>query len=307
MLRFNQSGLGWPSEPERWMPRAMPNKVQSLFAFSALLFTLCASATPEAVSFNSLDGTLLKAWVFQPKDFALRGTVIALHGCSGLYAGAGPRKVQLNGRHQAMADLLVAEGYAVVFPDSLTPRGEAELCTQKIDSRKISQTERRADTLAALAWVRVQPWAQRATGGAPIALLGWSHGGSAVLAATDAARADVREQAPRPVVAIAFYPGCSTSLKTNYQPSAPLLLMLGELDDWTPPGPCIALGKSVGAEVNIFSGSHHGFDSPAGKVRRRTDVPDGATPGRGVHVGPNPAAREQAYARLREVLRDAMK
>ena len=83
--------------------------------------------------------------------------------------------------------------------------------------------------------------------------------------------------------------------------------MLGELDDWTPPGPCIALGKSVGAEVNIFSGSHHGFDSPAGEVRRRTDVPDGATPGRGVHVGPNPAAREQAYARLREVLRDAMK
>ena len=285
----------------------MSNKLQSLFALSTLLFALCASAAPEAASFNSLDGTLLKAWVFQPKDSAPTGTVIALHGCGGLYASSGKRKGQLNGRHQAMADLLVAEGYAVVFPDSLTPRGETELCTQKIGGRKISQTERRADTLAALAWVHAQPWAKRAAGGAPVALLGWSHGGSAVLAASDATRADVRGQALRPVLAIAFYPGCSASLKANYKPSAPLVLMLGELDDWTPAGPCITLGKGVGAEVNVYPGSYHDFDNPFGEVRLRTDVPDGVNPGRGVHAGPNPAAREQAYARLREVLRNAMK
>lgn len=289
------------------MLRAMSNKLPSLVAVSTLFVALCASAAPETAIFSSLDGTLLKAWVFQPKDSAARGAVIALHGCGGLYASAGPRRGQFNGRHQAMADLLLTEGYAVVFPDSLTPRGETELCTQKMAGRKISQTERRADALAALAWVHAQPWAQRATGGAPIALLGWSHGGSAVLAATDATRADVRGQALQPKVAIAFYPGCSASLKANYTPSAPLLLMLGELDDWTPLGPCITLGKSVGAEVNVYSGSHHGFDSPVGEVRLRTDVPGGVTPGRGVHAGPNPAAREQAYARLREVLRDAMK
>ena len=285
----------------------MPNKLQSLFALGTSLFALCASAAPEAASFNSLDGTLLKAWVFQPKDSAPTGTVIALHGCGGLYASAGPRKGQLNGRHQAMAELLMAEGYAVVFPDSLTPRGENELCTQKIGGRKISQTERRADTLAALAWVQAQPWARRATVAAPIALLGWSHGGSAVLAATDETRADVRAQALQPVLAVAFYPGCSTSLKANYQPSAPLVLILGELDDWTPPGPCITLGKAVGAEVNVYSGSYHGFDSPFGDVSRRTDVPNGVNPGRGVHAGPNPIAREQAYTRLREALRNAMK
>ena len=285
----------------------MPKKLQLLFAFGTSLFALCASAAPEAASFNSLDGTLLKAWVFQPKDSAPTGTVIALHGCGGLYASSGPRKGQLNGRHQAMAELLVAEGYAVVFPDSLTPRGETELCTQKIGGRKISQTERRADTLAALAWVHAQPWAQRATGAAPIALLGWSHGGSAVLAATDATRADVRGQALRPVLAVAFYPGCSASLAANYKPSAPLVLMLGALDDWTPPAPCIALGRAAGAEVNVYPDSYHGFDSPFGKVSLRTDVPNGVNPGQGVHVGPNPAARDQAYIRLREVLRGAMK
>ncbi|MGH8803475.1 MAG: dienelactone hydrolase family protein, partial [Polaromonas sp.] len=214
--------------------------------------TAAAAAAPQQVSFNSLDGTALKAWVFQPADQPSRGTVVALHGCGGLYASRGPRKGQLNARHQAMAELLVAEGYAAVFPDSLTPRGESELCTQKIGSRKIDQTERRADALAALSWVAAQPWAQPGPQPTRVALLGWSHGGSAVLSATDAARADVRAQAVRPAVAIAFYPGCSAALKSGYQSNAPLVLMLGEKDDWTPPGPCIALGKAVDAEVNVY-------------------------------------------------------
>lgn len=266
-----------------------------------------SAAVPQELTFNSLDGTALKVLVFQPDASAvpataIRGTVVALHGCGGLYASTGARKGQLNARHQAMADLLVAEGYSVVFPDSLTPRGETELCTQKIGTRKIDQGERRADALATLAWVAAQPWAQAGR----IALLGWSHGGSAVLSATHAARADVRGQAVKPAVAIAFYPGCAASLKAGYKPSAPLVLMLGEKDDWTPPGPCQALGNAVGAEVNVYADSYHDFDNPAGQVRLRMDVPNGLNPGQGVHVGPNPAAREQAYARLREVLKTAL-
>ena len=302
----------------------MVKKASYLVALMTLLLALPAVAVPQEASFTSLDGTLLKAWVFLPLDHAPRGTVIALHGCGGLYASRGPRpgapslltgsaavpeaaRHRLNARHQAMADLLVAEGYAAVFPDSLTPRGETELCTQKISSRQISQTERRADALAALAWVAVQPWARAEPGPARMALLGWSHGGSAVLSATDAARVDVRSQAPRPLLAVAFYPGCGSALKSGYQPSAPLVLMLGEKDDWTPPGPCIELGKTVGAEVHVYPDSYHDFDNPSGVLRLRSDVPNGLNPGQGVHVGPNPVAREQAYDRLRQVLRQAFR
>ena len=78
--------------------------------------------------------------------------------------------------------------------------------------------------------------------------------------------------------------------------------MLGEKDDWTPPAPCVDLGKAVDAEVNLYADSYHDFDSPVGEVRLRLDVPNGVNPGQGVHAGPNPAAREQAYARLRELL-----
>ncbi len=260
----------------------------------------CTFAGAQEASFNSLDGTLVTAVVFQPTGVS-KGAVIALHGCGGLFATRGARKGLLNARHQAMADLLVAQGYSVVFPDSLTPRGESELCTQKIGSRKIDQTQRRADTLGALAWVAAQSWAHPQH----VALLGWSHGGSAVLSATDSTHADVRSVAVRPAVAVAFYPGCSAALKSRYQSTAPLVLMLGEKDDWTPPGPCIELGKTVAAEVNVYADSYHDFDNPAGQVQLRADVPNGVNPGQGVHAGPNPAARALAYARLLEVLKIA--
>ena len=273
----------------------------------ALIMGICMPGVAQIASFSSLDGTQIKALVFHPASPAngqvRRGTVVALHGCGGLYSTTGARKGRLNARHEAMADLLVAEGYSAVFPDSLTPRGETELCTQKIGSRKIDQTQRRADVLGTLAWVAAQPWAQPSR----IALLGWSHGGSAVLSATDSTRADVSGQAVKPVVAVAFYPGCAAAIKSGYKPSAPLVLMLGEKDDWTPPAPCIALGKDVGAEVNVYADSYHDFDNPVGEVRLRKDVPNGVNPGQGVHAGPNPVAREQAYARLKVLLAQALK
>ena len=264
---------------------------------------VAAAAAPQEFSYPSHDRTLIKAWVFLPNGPVPRGSVVALHGCGGLYASRGERKGQLNPRHQAMADMLVGRGYAVVFPDSLTPRGESELCTQKMATRRIDQTQRRADALGTLAWVAAQPWASASR----IALLGWSHGGSAVLAATDLSRADVRAQLLQPALAVAFYPGCSAALKSGYRPSTRLVLLLGEKDDWTPPGPCVELGKAVGAEVNLYADSYHDFDNPVGEVRLRLDVPNGVYPGRGVHVGPNPAAREQAYARLRELLAQAFR
>lgn len=270
----------------------------------ALLAGSVLAAVPERASFKSLDGTMLTAEVFQPQGTPL-GAVIAFHGCGGLNASRGARKGQLNARHQAMADLLTAEGYSVIFPDSLGPRGELELCTQKIGSRKIDQTERRADALGAIAWVAAQPWVQPSAASASprIALLGWSHGGSAVLSATDASRADVRGQPVKPLAAIAFYPGCSAALKSGYRPGTPLVMMLGEKDDWTPPQPCIALGQAVGAEVNVYPDSYHDFDNPVGTVQLRRDVPNGINPGQGVHAGPNPAARELAYARLLQILK----
>ncbi|MEN9670841.1 MAG: hypothetical protein RL018_1118 [Pseudomonadota bacterium] len=287
--------------------------------FLVFLSTLGYAAQPREVSIPSLDETPLKAWVFHPLEMpgtqrlkdAKRGTVVALHGCGGLYAATGANKGQFNARHQAMADLLVQQGYNVVFPDSLTPRGETSICVQTIGSRNITQKERRADALATLAWVAQQPWADASR----IAVLGWSHGGSAVLAATDDNQKDVKNQQLKNQLgfktAIAFYPGCAESRKNNYRPNAPLTLFLGADDDWTPPIPCIDMAKQLQAdkyaiELNVYEGAVHDFDNPVGTVVERKNIPSRLYPGQGVKAGAHPAAREKAYARLKDILKAAL-
>jgi dienelactone hydrolase len=86
---------------------------------------------------------------------------------------------------------------------------------------------------------------------------------------------------------------------------APLLLLLGEADDWTPIAPCQALaarGDGAPIEMHVYPGAYHGFDG-RGPVRLRNDVPGGARPGAGVHVGGDAAARDASLAALRAWLK----
>ena len=69
-------------------------------------------------------------------------------------------------------------------------------------------------------------------------------------------------------------------------------MLVGQLDDWTPSAPCVALarvGERAAPEIAVYPGAWHGFDSDA-PVRLRKDVPNGVNPGQGVHVGGNAAA-----------------
>ena len=278
----------------------------AVIAFFCVLAFVAAPARaevlkPDLAKFNSADGTPLMAWVYRSESAVSKGSVVALHGCGGLYARTGARKGMVNARSQAMAEMLAEQGYTVIYPDSMGPRGATEVCTEKVADRKINLNHRRADALAAMGWVATQPWAEVDR----IALLGWSFGGSAVLAATDAQHKDVARQAVTPAVAIAFYPGCAAAAKARYKPNAPLVMLLGEKDDWIPPEACKALGKAVGADVKVYPGAHHDFDNPVGGVLLRHDVPNEAQGGLGVHTGRDPVAREQSYAYLRQVLRKA--
>jgi dienelactone hydrolase len=173
------------------------------------------------------------------------------------------------------------------------------LSSQKFSNRKIKQSHRTDDVDGALVWLETQAWVDTLK----IALLGWSHGGSTTLRSIDANRQKVASRKLQPSVAITFYPGCSDALKDNFRPQIPLVMMLAELDDWTPPGPCIQLAKNVGASYFVYPDSYHDFDNPVGTVRLRTDVPNGVNPGKGVHVGRNPVTGPQAWDQLLLTLR----
>ncbi len=204
----------------------------------------------------------------------------------------------------AYAKLLNDLGVHVLVTDSLSPRGESELCTQRLGTRSVTQRERRRDALGALQWLA----AHGKVDAARLGMLGWSNGGSAVLAANDLNHAEVKANPSPAHLAIAFYPGCVSWETTGYVALAPLTMMLGGADDWTPPKPCEALASlankaAAGAPIKAitFEGAYHGFDGTAA-VRLRKDVPNGERPGQGVHVGGNVQARKASQLVLERVV-----
>jgi len=283
-----------------------------------------AMATGERVSFRSFDidpqtGVLIElTGLFFTPDPSAGGfpAVVALHGCDGMYSTLPSRRGKLSLRHQAMADLLVAEGYAVLFPDSFNPRGRREVCTQPVRTQSITPSNRRLDVLGALDYLR----ARSDIAAKRIALLGWSHGGSAVLAAMNARQpivaaylAQLDDPAEFFLTAIAFYPGCYASLysRDGYAPAAPVTVFIGEADDWTSPKPCVALAKAMEAKrlplhVRTYPDAYHGFDAPELARPRHLALPNGLRPGNGVTIASDAAARADAYARMKAQLRAAL-
>lgn len=267
-------------------------------ALVALSMGLAASAQ-EHVSFPSLDGAgnapivLTGVFFAAPVPAASPAPAIAMfHGCG----GAWDKRGALTTRMREYAALFNNLGLQVLVVDSLTPRYEKELCTQRTGKRRVTQSNRRLDALGAIEYL-----AQRQdVDPKRIGLIGWSNGGSTVLAATNLRHHDVAAALTRPAYAIAFYPGCEADLKHGYMPSAPLLMLVGQLDDWTPAAPCVALAHKADEprpEIVSYPGAWHGFDS-TGPVRLRKDVPNGVHPGQGVHVGGNPAARRASRDRI---------
>jgi len=236
----------------------------------------------------------LSALMYRPQGPGPFPALVLLHGCGGMYTNSG----YITASYRYWAELLALEGYIALLVDSFNPRGQRSICDQQ--KRTILQSrERVEDAYAALQWLNQQPFVASGR----IGLLGWSNGGSGTLYALRAGRTERGFRA-----AVAFYPGCHalSQSKAPYHPYAPLLVLSGEADDWTPAGPCIELTKIAkvqGAEMEIvtYPGAHHSFDRLNSPVRYRPNVRNLNQPGgRGATVGGHPQAREDAVRRTLE-------
>jgi len=102
---------------------------------------------------------------------------------------------------------------------------------------------------------------------------------------------------------VAFYPPCPRDLSPEAG-TAPLLMRLGEKDDWALPELCTYLAEvavRAGHPVTAvaYPGARHAFD--AARLRGVVFVPDGRR-GRGATIAYDPQAHADAEKRLREFL-----
>ena len=250
----------------------------------------------------------IPATLFKPDGPGPFPAVVIMHDCSGL----GPRS---SGAPDRWGRELVSRGYVIVIPDSFTTRGHpGGVCTESSPSRAaVGPFQRVRDAYAALAYVRTLPYVD----GSRVGLMGGSHGGSTTLAAMVAPGSEqeplAREKRAGFTAAVALYPGCATQLgswrvarraggsgpKTDYigvyQPIAPLLILIGEYDDWTPAEPCRKLSETARqagypVEIKVYPGAYHSFDNnnPVRYVAARVNA--SSPSGHGATTGGDPKA-----------------
>lgn len=202
--------------------------------------------------------------------------VVLLHGCAGIIANSN-----------VWAAKLELWGYVVLQMDSFGPRGQTNICASGPDA---ATDTRVLDAYAAKSYLARLPYVDAER----IAVIGWSHGGSATLNAVGSVHNE-GQPGPDPFkAAVAFYPWCLGSM---IRLEAPLLILMGEKDDWTPSKRCREMpldGESRHkVTLKVYSGAYHAFD-----VRRSTTLGQ-----QGHHLEFDPAATLDAATQVENFLR----
>lgn len=229
-----------------------------------------------------------------PKGEERFPTVVAVPGCSGVSldgpetdAGRpGDEADRLFRRHYArMAERLREGGFGVVLVDYLTAEGVANTCSGEISHERVGEY-----VATALEFAGSLPRVDRSR----LYVVGWSHGGAGVIAWLQT----LDEGTPPGVAgAVAVYPGCGG--RDVWVSALPVLVVLGEADDITPPERCDRiLGRlpdSAKVEVRRYADARHGFDF--------TEGPEVLAIGGGMTVGRNRPAGEEAWSEIFAFLR----
>jgi dienelactone hydrolase len=167
--------------------------------------------------------------------------VVLLHGCGGMQPG----------RDNAWAERLSGWGYATLQVDSFRPRGLSSVCTYSGREATDILQQRVTDAYDAKRYLAGLSFVDRRR----IAVMGWSHGGATTLET-------VYTKTDDPFHAVAFYPSCRRMLTGL---NAPLLILIGEADDWTSAARCGEMmpKEQAAPEVllKVYPGAHHAFDS----------------------------------------------
>ncbi|MBI4634810.1 MAG: dienelactone hydrolase family protein [Candidatus Rokubacteria bacterium] len=265
-------------------------------ALGLLAAVLGAGCAPGLVHFpNATPGTPLtvRGWEEKPDGPGPFPAVVLLHGCHGVSAST-----------RDWARWFRAEGYVALIVDSWAPRGMTEGCSP--ESPDVPNTERFDDAVGALRHLHAAPYVDRAR----VGVIGWSNGGVFSVALVNGPSLErargrgVTLPDPGFRAAVGVSPGGCVSLAPELV-VRPTLVLIGDADDWTRPGPCVEMVENMkkkGADVSIvlYPGAYHYFDVEGLTRTVLTDVVNENRPGGccGATVGYDPAAAADARRRV---------
>ena len=187
-----------------------------------------------------------------PTDVSARmPAMVIAHGSGGI----------LPGREDAWASRLNNLGIATFVVDSFTPRG---LSSTARDQSRLSTMANLADALSALRLLATHPRIDAAR----IGVMGFSRGGQVALySALQPLRRGMIDGDLGFAAHVALYPSCSIPYRAREVSRAPILMLLGAADDYTPAAACRGYAdwfssKGVPVQVITYEGANHDFDIP---------------------------------------------
>jgi len=223
-------------------------------------------------------GVELSGELYRPAGDGPFPAVVMLHGCNGPFS----RSVA-----DAFGTRFAALGYVLLIVDSFGPRDIKQRCFVDVGP----SVDRVMDAYGALIYLAEQ----RSVDPDRIAVLGYSQGAMVALSAVELNGVSTLFDR-RFRTAIAYYPTCDVTVAV----AVPTVILIGELDDWTPARDCrnaVARRTGEGAPVKLFvyPDAYHGFnfarDKPANLY--------------GHHIEYNEAAARAAWAETVAALRAA--
>jgi len=227
---------------------------RSIFAiFIIILFSACANTVKfeyeDPWASNVGDTITIRGYLSRPEGEGPFPAVILLHGCGGIKT-----------RSKIWASKLNEWGYVSLIVDSFGPRFISGTC-----GRGSMKAERAHDAQAAKTYLEKIPYVDSRY----IGIMGFSAGANSAIYSIFDEHFDENEKPESQfAAAIAFYPFCIYHVKYM---DAPLMVLIGEKDDWTPASRCKMIersGKSdhgrgkYEAKFVYYSNAHHSFDWP---------------------------------------------
>jgi len=271
----------------------------AITALFTLLLAACAAETGSRVHFVNVTPeapATIDATLVRPHGAGPFPAVVQLHGCGGLEA-----------QSYRWARWFADHGYVALVVDSFGPRHVKGDCRSGPDEPPI--TSRFDDAFGALLYLQSRPDVRPDR----VAAIGWSQGGVYAMAVINgpslerARQRGVALPATGFAAAIGMYPGGCFSLVSE-QVVRPLLVLIGEADDWTPAAKCremVDAMRSRGADATIvtYPGAYHYFDVEGQKKEELADVENDTRPGGyGATVSYQAEAAADAQHRIAEFL-----